>query len=163
MDQFRTGSHTAVAVHDPSNMFYLTEGYTGEGVVYLSEHSRVIITDFRYTEQAERQAPGFRVEMISKGRGHSKVIAELAHAEGITELRAETNYLSVDDFEALRGAVGEEISCVPLNKAPQKLREVKSPAEVVAIRKACDITSEAFDAILPKIERFAGLREEVEG
>ena len=75
MDQFRAGSHTAVAVHDPSNMFYLTEGYTGEGVVYLSEHSRVIITDFRYTEQAERQAPGFRVEMISKGRGHSKVIA----------------------------------------------------------------------------------------
>ncbi len=152
MDQFRAGSHTAVAVHDPSNMFYLTEGYTGEGVVYLSEQSRVIITDFRYTEQAERQAPGFRVEMISKGRGHSKVIAELAQAEGITELRAETNYLSVDDFEALRGAVGEEISCVPLNKAPQKLREVKSPAEIVAIRKACAITSEAFDAILPKIE-----------
>ena len=152
MDQFRAGSHTAVAVHDPSNMFYLTEGYTGEGVVYLSEQSRVIITDFRYTEQAERQAPGFRVEMISKGRGHSKVIAELAKAEGITELRAETNYLSVDDFEALRGAVGEEISCVPLNKAPQKLREIKTPAEIVAIRKACDITSEAFDAILPKIE-----------
>ncbi|MBR2571677.1 MAG: aminopeptidase P family protein, partial [Clostridia bacterium] len=152
MDQLRAGSHMAVAVHDPSNMFYLTEGYTGEGVVYLSGQSRVIITDFRYTEQAERQAPGFRVEMISKGRGHSQVIAELAQAEGITELRAETNYLSVDDFEALRGAVGEEISCVPLNKAPQKLREVKSPAEVVAIRKACDITSEAFDAILPKIK-----------
>ena len=37
MDQFRQGAHTAVAIHDPSNMFYLTEGYTGEGVVYLSE------------------------------------------------------------------------------------------------------------------------------
>ena len=77
MDQFRTGSHTAVAVHDPSNMFYLTEGYTGEGVVYLSEHSRVIITDFRYTEQAERQAPGFRVEMTEKGRSQNKILAEL--------------------------------------------------------------------------------------
>ena len=151
MDQFRAGSHTAAAIHDPSNMFYLTEGYTGEGVVYLSENSRVIVTDFRYTEQAERQAPGFRVEMTSKGRGHNQILAELAHAEGITEVRAETNYLSVDDFEALRGALGEEISCVPLNKAPQKLREIKTPAEVVAIRKACDITSEAFSAVLPKI------------
>ena len=151
MNQFRPGSHTAVAVHDPSNMFYLTEGYTGEGAVYLSEESRVIITDFRYTEQAERQAPGFRVEMAGKGRNHNRIIAELAQAEGITELRAETNYLSVDDFEALRGALGEEISCVPLDKAPQKLREIKTPAEVVAIRKACDITSEAFSAILPKI------------
>ena len=63
----------------------------------------------------------------------------------------ETNYLSVDSFEALRGAVGEEISCVPLNGAPQQLRQVKTPTEIVAIRKACDITSEAYNAILPKI------------
>ena len=145
------GPKTAVAVHDPSNMFYLTEGYTGEGVVFLAGETRVIITDFRYTEQAERQAPGFRVEMTEKGRNHNRILAELAKEKGITELRAETNYLSVDDFEALRSALGEEISCVPLNRAPQKIREVKTPAEVVAIRKACAITSEAFDAILPKI------------
>ena len=145
------GPKTAVAVHDPSNMFYLTEGYTGEGVVFLAGETRVIITDFRYTEQAERQAPGFRVEMTEKGRNHNRILAELAKEKGITELRAETNYLSVDDFEALRSALGEEISCVPLNRAAQKIREVKRPAEVVAIRKACAITSEAFDAILPKI------------
>lgn len=148
----RLGPTAAVAIHDPSNMFYLTEGYTGEGMAYISVESRVIITDFRYTEQAERQAPGFRVEMTEKGRSQNKILAELIKAEGITELKAETNYLSVDDFEAMRGALGEEVSCVPLNKAPQKLREVKTPAEVVAIRKACDITSEAFNAILPKIE-----------
>ena len=146
------GPKMAVAIHDPSNMFYLTEGYTGEGMVYISVESRVIITDFRYTEQAERQAPGFRVEMTEKGRSQNKILAELIKAEGITELKAETNYLSVDDFEAMRGALGEEVSRVPLNKAPQKLREVKTPAEVVAIRKACDITSEAFNAIQPKIE-----------
>ena len=145
------GPLTAVVVHDPSNMFYLTEGYTGEGLVYLSGKQRVIITDFRYTEQAERQAPGFRVEMTGPERTHNKVLAELAKADGITELRAETNYLPVDDFEKMRAAVGEEISCQPLNKAVQKLREIKTPAEVLAIRKACDITSEAFSAILPKI------------
>jgi len=152
INYLRLGPKTAAAVHDPSNMFYLTEGYTGEGLVYISETSRVIITDFRYTEQAERQAAGFRVEMTETGRNHNQVLAELARAEGITELRAETNYLSVDAFEAMRGALGEEISCVPLDKAPQQLRQVKTPAEIVAIRKACDITSEAFDAILPKIQ-----------
>ena len=152
INHHRLGPTAAVAIHDPSNMFYLTEGYTGEGMVYISVASRVIITDFRYTEQAERQAPGFRVEMTEKDRGQNKILAELVQAEGITELRAETNYLSVDDFEAMRGALGEEVSCVPLHKAPQKLREIKTPAEIVAIRKACDITSEAFSAILPKIE-----------
>ena len=132
-------------------MFYLTEGYTGEGLVYLSTEQRVIVTDFRYTEQAERQAPGFRVEMTEKGRTANQVLAELVRADGATELRAETNYLSVDDFEAMRAALGEEISFLPLNGAPQLLRQIKTPAEVVAIRKACDITSEAFDAVLPKI------------
>ena len=151
INQLRLGPRVAVAVHDPSNMFYLTEGYTGEGLVYISETSRVIVTDFRYTEQAERQAPGFRVMMTEKGRNHNQILAELVKADGITELKAETNYLSVDAFEAIRGALGEEISCVPLNQVPQLLRQVKTPAEIVAIRKACDITSEAFDAILPKI------------
>lgn len=147
----RSGTGAAVAVHDPSNMFYLTEGYTGEGVVYLSPAQKVIVTDFRYTEQAERQAPEFRVEMTDKDRTHRQVVAELAAADGVTELLVETNYLSVDAFEALRAAVSEETALKPLDKAPQKLREIKTPQETVAIRKACDITSEAFNAILPKI------------
>jgi len=151
LNHLHAGRKSAVVLHDPSNMFYLTEGYTGEGLVYLSEAQKVIVTDFRYTEQAERQAPGFRVEMTEQGRNHNQVLAELIKADGITELRAETNYLPVDDFEKMRAAIGEEISCLPLNRAVQKLREVKSPAEVLAIRKACDITSEAFNAILPKI------------
>ena len=151
LNQLHAGPRTAVVLHDPSNMFYLTEGYTGEGLVYLSEKQRVIVTDFRYTEQAERQASGFRVEMTEQVRNHNQILAELIQADGVTELRAETNYLPVDDYEQMRAAVGEEISCIPLNRAAQKLREIKSPTEVLAIRKACDITSEAFSAILPKI------------
>ncbi len=147
----RLGPHTAVAVHDPSNMFYLTEGYSGEGLVYISQARRVIITDFRYTEQAEHQAPGFQVEMTSKDRTGAQVLSELVRADQISEVLLETNYLSVDQFEKIKAELGDEVSCGPLEKAPQKLREIKTPNEVLAIRKACDITSEAFRAILPKI------------
>ena len=148
LNHLHAGPRTAVVLHDPSNMFYLTEGYTGEGLVYLSGKQRVIITDFRYTEQAERQAPGFRVEMTGQGRNHNQVLAELVRTDGVDELRAETNFLPVDDYEQMRAAVGEEVFCIPLNKAVQKLREVKSPTEVLAIRKACDITSEAFGSVI---------------
>ena len=151
LSHLKQGPKTAVVIHDPSNMFYLTEGYTGEGLVYISAEQRVIVTDFRYTEQAERQAPGFRTEMTETGRNHNRILSELVHADGITELRAETNYLSVDDYEAMRAVAGEDITFIPLAGAPQVLRQIKSPAEIVAIRKACDITSEAFSAILPKI------------
>ena len=143
--------HSAVAVHDPSNMFYLTEGYTGEGMVFLSLSKRVILTDFRYTEQAEKQAPDFTVVMTDKDNQEKDRLAELVKEGGITELMVETNWLSVDRYQKIKAAVGEEVGVVPLNEAPQKLRRIKTPAEVVAIRKACDITSEAFSAILSKI------------
>ncbi len=150
-EQLRLGANTAAVVADPSNMFYLTGGYTGEGMVFLSRNRRVIVTDFRYTEQAENQAPGYEVQMTEKDRSAFLVIAELAQSEGITCVRTETNYLSVDRFEKLRAALGEEISCVSLEEAPQILRQVKTPTEILAIRKACNITADAFRAILPKI------------
>ena len=104
------GPGQGVVVHDPSNMFYLTEGYTGEGMVYISAQKRVIITDFRYTEQAGRQAPGFMAVEISSGKNHNHWLSELVHADGVTELRVETNYLSVDTFGMLKDAVGEALN-----------------------------------------------------
>lgn len=150
-EQLRLGQGTAAAVFDPSNMFYLTEGYTGEGLVFISQNRRVIVTDFRYTEQAQRQAPGFEVIMTEKGRSGDQVVAQLVQEENITCVRTETNYISVDRFGKLRAALGEEVSCLPLDEMPQKLRQIKTPSEVLAIRKACNITADAFRAILPKI------------
>lgn len=132
-------------------MFYLTQGYTGEGAVYISGTRRVIVTDFRYTEQAERQAPGFQVVMTDKGLSHSQWIARFCAEDGVETLRYEDDYLTVSAFEALREAVGDAVAYRSLDKAPEKLREIKTPAEVEAIRRACAITSAAFDAILPKI------------
>jgi len=145
------GQNTAVVIHDPANLFYLTEGYTGEGLVYLTADRRVIITDFRYTEAAEKQAPDFEVIMTDSDHPHEKRLAELCEQDRIAELRFESNYLPVDDFEELRAAVGEEMVFVPLKKAPQTLRQIKTPAETVIMRKAGAITSEAFEAVLPKI------------
>ena len=150
-EQIRLGADTAIIVFDPSNMFYLTEGYTGEGLVFLSQNRRVIVTDFRYTEQAGRQAPDFETVMTGKDRSAEQAVASLAAEEHIAHVRTETNYLSVDRYDRLRAALGDEISCAPLNGEVQKLRQVKTPAEVMTIRKACNITADAFRAILPKI------------
>ncbi len=141
----------AVVIHDPANMFYLTEGYTGEGMVYLTAEKRAVVTDFRYVEAAEKTARGFEIVMTDTEHPGNRRLAELCRRDGITELRFESNYLPVDSFEKLREAVGEEVSFVPLNRVPQLLRQVKTPSELVSMRKAAAITSEAFEAVLPKI------------
>ena len=65
----RLGEHEGVVVYDPSNMFYLS-GYTGEGLVLVARGISAIVTDFRYTEQAQAQSPGFEVLMTEKGKSH---------------------------------------------------------------------------------------------
>ena len=150
-EMLRLSPKTGVVIHDPSNIFYLTEGYAGEGLVYITAERRVIITDFRYVEAAGKAAPAFEVVVTSHDRQQTKCVAELCAADGVTELRFESNYLPVDAFEKLRAAVGEEVSYVPLKQAPQTLRQVKTPAEIVTMRKAAAITSEAFEAVLAKI------------
>ncbi len=151
MELLHPAPGTAVVIHDPANMFYLTEGYTGEGLVFLTSRRRVIITDFRYTEAAERQAPGFECVMQTRERPAGKCLSELCSEEEIAEIRYESNVLCVDEYEQLRADVGEEVSFVPLKKAPQQLRQIKTPSEIVMMRKAAAITSEAFEAVLPKI------------
>ena len=143
--------NTAVVIHDPANMFYLTEGYTGEGMVYLTAERRVVVTDFRYVEAASNTASGFDIVVTDHEHTQAKRLAEMCAQDGISEVRFESNRISVDDFECLRSAVGEEISWIPLNKAPQVLRQIKTAAEIVTMRKAAAITSEAFEAVLGKI------------
>ena len=141
----------AVVVHNPSNMFYLTQGYTGEGLVFVSGKRKVIITDFRYTEQAERQAPGFEVVMTEKGMSHNQWVARLCEQEGVTSLRYEDNYITVRSFAALRDTVGDSVTFSALDYAPEKLREIKAASEVAIMRKAAEITTKAFDVICGKI------------
>lgn len=150
-DLLHLTAHTAVLIHDPSNIFYLTEGYDGEGMLYLTAERNVLITDFRYIEAAEKKTSGFGIARTEHDHSREKWLAELCEADGIHEIRFESNYLSVDDYEKLRESLGDEVSFTPLRKAPQVLREIKTPGEIVTMRKAAAITSEAFDTVLGKI------------
>lgn len=69
----------------------------------------------------------------------------------MTALRYEADYMTVASFEAFKAAVGDGVALTPLDRAPELLRQVKAEHEVAMIRKACEITSRAFDEILPKI------------
>ena len=139
-----------VLVYNPSNMFYLS-GYTGEGLVLVAHSLRAIVTDFRYTEQAENQSPDFEVHMIAIGRSHEAVVGELCQKFGIETLYYEDSYVTVHTFESCRKNMpGVEWKSV--GGAVEKLREVKDEQELSLIAEACRITSEAFHRLLPNIK-----------
>ena len=139
-----------VYVTKPSNMFYLT-GFTGEGVLAITPRDAAIITDFRYTEQAGRQAPGVRVEMIRKGVDHEALAWKLFSASGVSRVFIEDDHVTVRQCEHLKETM-TGAALQPLCGIPEKMRAVKDADEIACIRRACAISCEAFARLLPKLK-----------
>ena len=139
-----------VLIHKPSNMFYLS-GYTGEGVIAAGAGFQAIITDFRYTEQAERQAPGFAVLMVEKGVSHADLAYRLFKEHGLTAVRYEDDEVRVRDFERLQQAM-PDMTFSSLDNAPETARRIKDAGELECIERACDISCRAFDRLLGQIK-----------
>lgn len=150
MTQMDLGKKQAVLISNPSNTFYVS-GYTGEGVILACPGGCVIVTDFRYTEQAEKQAPGFAVRMTEKNKPHEDIVGALCTEMGIERLYYEDDFLTVRDFEKYRGAV-RGVDWKPTGDEMELLREVKDEKELSMIEKACTLTGDAFERILPQIK-----------
>ncbi len=150
IDAFRTHADLkkdrGAYITKPSNVFYLT-GFTGEGILAVTAGEAALVTDFRYTEQAEQQAPGIPVKMVRKGVSHAALAWEVMKAAGADKVFFEDDQVTVQEFEKLRADMpGAEF--VPLNGIPEEMRTVKDADEVAMIEKACAISCEAFDELL---------------
>ncbi len=130
----------------PSNIFYLT-GYTGEGVLAVTPTDAAIITDFRYTEQAGRQAPGIRTETVHRGADHAAIAGGIFASAGIGAVYIEDDHVTVRENEHLKETM-KGISLRPLPGVPEKMRTVKDEEEIACIRRACGISCRAFEELL---------------
>lgn len=156
MDELNLKANQAILISSPSNMFYLSN-YTGEGYVWISRSGCNIITDFRYIEQAGQEAPSFSVCMTEKGLSHEAIAAGLAKQSGVSEVYYEEDTVTVSDFHKLQKALG--CAFLALDNAVTNLREIKDEGEIALIEKACAITGEAFERLLPQIKEGMTERE----
>lgn len=145
----------AALIHRPENMRWLA-GYSGEGCLFITAKERVILTDFRYVEQAHIQSPDWALEQVSGDGSYPALAAKLAGGANAREIRVETDFLTYDAYQALAKAL-EGATLLPMGGAVEKLREVKDEAELDCIRRAAAIASDAFVNLLPRIH--AGMTE----
>lgn len=139
-----------IIIHKPSNVLYLS-GYSGEGLLFLSHAVRAVVTDFRYTEQAENEAAGFGVHVIEPGISHAKVAAGLADAAGVRRVLYEDDRVTVKAFAQLQEAF-EGVTFTPLNQLPEQLRATKDATELSLIERACAISVQGFEYICGRIK-----------
>lgn len=136
-------------IHRPENIRWLT-GYTGEGCAFVSADAQVIVTDFRYVEQAGRQAPECECRRTTSDLPEVKIVRELCDRFGVTKLCIETDFLTHDAFLDLEKTL-PSVELVPMDSLPQTLRMIKDASEIESIQKAAAISCKAFDNLLGKI------------
>jgi Xaa-Pro aminopeptidase len=151
-DVLRERDLEALLITGTANRRYLS-GFTGSaGALLVTPERALIFTDFRYREQAGREAPQFELREIS---GESPLAKRLA--EAVKELRLhcvafESDVMSVAEHEKLAAELKElPVALLGRPGIVDGLRESKDSDELAALRRAIAITDAALAATLPAL------------
>ena len=144
----------SILVSSSENRRYLS-GFSGSaGYLLISQTEAVLATDFRYIEQAGRQAPDFKVERIG-GRG--TWLPKLASEMELQRVGFESEDLTVATHSALQKAIEDSDGAsrpmlVTTSGIVERLRAYKYEYELELLAKAVEIADQAMDEISPTIE-----------
>ena len=140
--------YDGIILSSPHNMRYFSGFSGGEGAVWISKEQRVVFTDSRYTEQAQNEAEGFEVWETNDYFASLCDALKEYNPQNIAfedENLTAATYLRLCDI--LDGVKFEKASA-RLNR----LRMVKTEAELYKMKKAENLACRAFERILDFIK-----------
>ncbi|MGQ9457392.1 MAG: M24 family metallopeptidase [Anaerolineae bacterium] len=145
-------------VSHPENRRYLS-GFTGSfGYLLISQEEALLATDFRYFQQVQEQAPAYTLAKVQGGTVESLASILQQHVAEGARLGFEAEHLTVALYEKLRGDVGS-VQWVPTQGLVERLRAVKDPEEVAAIRRAVALADDVLEDVLPTLRPGVTERE----
>jgi len=150
----------AAWIVQPENRRYLS-GFKAEdthfpessGSLLVHKERSLLITDSRYTLQAEQEAPLFEVKTLKQDLVDGM-------PAWLTELKARTlgfeeDYVTCGLHKRLQDrfqALSPRVVLTPLNAWVEEMREVKSPQEVEVLKSAADIMSGVVDEMVSRLQ-----------
>ncbi|MDQ6599619.1 aminopeptidase P family protein [Bacillus salipaludis] len=143
-ESFAANGIEGILITSPYNRRYVSNFTGTAGVVLISSEKALFITDFRYIEQASKQCQGF--EIIKFSTTIPEEVAKQAKQLGINKLGFEADYLTFSEFKSYEKEIEGEL--LPVSGVIEKLRLIKTDAEIKILKEAADIADAAFKHIL---------------
>ncbi len=137
----------AVLISSDENRAYFS-GFRGSaGHLWITGDDAMLATDFRYTEQAESQAPEYRVVRIGAGAPWWR---EAVAGAGANRIGFEDLSATVATYSTLRDQLKEVAGSpelAPIGGMADELRAVKDPEELALLARAIELADEAMETV----------------
>ncbi|MBU4228608.1 MAG: Xaa-Pro peptidase family protein [Candidatus Atribacteria bacterium] len=140
------------------NLNYLS-GFDGEGFALIGTNGKnYLLTDLRYTEQAQKESPDFKILTDEPNKKNARILAlkKVLAQSKIKKIAFESNNLSYADFKKYSDSF-ESIEFLPTENIIEQLRMIKDKEEIIKIKKAAQITTESLKDVFEIIK--PGMRE----
>jgi Xaa-Pro aminopeptidase len=139
----------ALLVSAASNIRYLS-GFTGSnGLLLVTPDSQTLFTDPRYTIQASEECT-CAVKTVSKGHLDLAAI-EIIRRKRLKRIGFEATRVIYDSYQRLKQTLPLAAALKPIGPVIEKLRMIKSAAEIERIRRSVRTNSEAFESTVKSI------------
>jgi Xaa-Pro aminopeptidase len=151
----------------PENRRYLSrfkapDGQLTEssGSLLITLHEALLITDSRYTTQAEQEVQGFKV--ITQKGGLTEELSSSLKRLNTQRLGFEGGYLIWELFQDVTEKLSQQsapIELVPLKGVVEQIREIKEPAEVEILRRSAKLMGDVLGRVIAELEPGQSERE----
>lgn len=133
-----------ILVSDQSNISYLTGFPSRDSYLLLSKKGNFFITDFRYINEARRNLKEKEFAIQKVNGSFFGLVGCLASSLKIKHLGFEAKHLPFAEYEKIKEKLKKSADFVPAYDLVEGFRQVKTKNELSKLRKAIDITVQAF-------------------
>jgi Xaa-Pro aminopeptidase len=151
----------------PENRRYLSgfkapDGQLTEssGSLLITLHEALLITDSRYTTQAEQEVQGF--EIITQKRRLIEELSDTLKRLGTKRLGFEGGYLVWEVFQDVKKKLSQDalpIELMPILGVVEEMREIKEPDEIEILRRSAELMSDVLGRVIEELEPGQSERE----
>ena len=140
------------------NLNYLT-GFDGEGSALIGVSGKnYLLTDSRYTEQAQKESPDFKILTDEPKKKNARILAlkKIIAKSKIKKIAFESNNLSYANFKKYSESF-DSIEFLATENIIEQIRMIKDKEEIIKMKKAAQITTESLKDVFEIIK--PGVRE----
>lgn len=140
----------AVIISDKLNIRYLSNFTGSSGYLYVSKRKKILLTDFRYLEQASNQCSEFEIIDFFK-KGLIETLNDIIKEDNAHSIGFEDSKITYKEFVNFEDGL-KNVEFVELNDLVEEIRMVKDKEELENIKVAAEIGDKAFKHILDFIK-----------